>query len=171
MNRDASHDIDAAGRAVTGRGGDSVLAAVGGRRSGPFESLPQDPKGCPPGCRYAQSVEGWMIFASNIHEECNEEDMRDVFGEFGLLRNIHLNLDKATLVVKGYVVVEYVRYEDAARAVQTLNGKMYRDRRLMVDFAFLNEPTDRGDVMHRKEEGEGGSTQKRSGTTLDRGLE
>ena len=172
MDSNANPEVDAAGRQVKGRGGDST-ESTGRRSGGTFDSLPMDPAGCPPDCPVAQSVEGWIVFAANIHEECNEEDMRDLFGEFGTLRNLHLNLDKATLVVKGYVIVEYVRYVDAARAVATMNGKVYRERPMQVDFAFLKGPVDRGDV-HRRGGGTGlkidaeHGERKRTGTNTDR---
>ena len=71
----------------------------------------------------ARSVEGWTIFCANLHEECTEEDVRDLFADYGALKNLHLVLDKATLLVKGYAVVEFVREADARRAIAELHGK------------------------------------------------
>ena len=89
-------------------------------------------------CRAA--VEGWVIFVSNLHEECQEDDLREAFEEFGHIKSDHLNLDRRTGFVKGYALIEYESQQEAQRAIDKMNNAPVLTQPVKVSWCFAKEP-------------------------------
>jgi len=104
-------------------------------RGGIFEKIEQDSTVTGP----SQSVEGWIIFATNIHQEAQEEDILDKFSEYGDVKNIHVNLDRRTGFVKGYALIEYETYDEALNAIKGMNEKKILDQVVRVNWAFTKK--------------------------------
>ncbi|KAJ3360765.1 RNA-binding protein 8A [Allomyces javanicus] len=91
--------------------------------------------------RVQKSVEGYIICVTNVHEEAAEEDLHDYLSEYGVVRNLHLNLDRRTGFAKGYVLAEYAKFDEALDAVRALDGHDLLGQVVSADFVFAKGPT------------------------------
>ncbi|KAH6759027.1 RNA-binding family protein [Perilla frutescens var. frutescens] len=114
------------------------------RMSARFDSL--DSEGGPGPER---SIEGWIILVTGVHEEAQEDDLQNTFGDFGEIKNLRLNLDRRTGYVKGYALIEFEKFEEAQRAISEMDGTEFLTQGINVDWAFSKGPIRRRNVRRR----------------------
>ncbi|WFD24119.1 proteasome regulatory particle subunit [Malassezia equina] len=90
----------------------------------------------------AQSMEGWVLVVTHVHEEATEDDVLDVFLDFGKVKDLHLNLDRRTGYVKGYALLQYETQAEAENAITACKkGLTLLEQPLDADYAFVQPPS------------------------------
>ncbi|KAL7423668.1 hypothetical protein Q5752_001250 [Cryptotrichosporon argae] len=88
----------------------------------------------------ARSVEGWIIITTGLNEEASEEDLQDLFGEFGDVKNMSMPLNRRTGYVMGYALIEYALKSEAEAAIKGTDGTTFLEKTIHTDFAFTKPP-------------------------------
>lgn len=86
-----------------------------------------------------QSIEGWVVILTNVHEEAAEEDLQDLLADFGPVRSLQLNLDRRTGYVKGYALAEYAKQSEAQACIDQAKKESLTllGQTLQADYAFV----------------------------------
>ena len=82
------------------------------------------------------------IRVTNISENTTESDLQDLFNPFGRISRVYLAKDKETLQSRGFAFVSFVNKDDAARAMEKLQGFGYDHLILKLEWARPNAPKD-----------------------------
>lgn len=82
------------------------------------------------------------IRVTNISEETTEADLQELFQPFGRISRVYLAKDKETMQSRGFAFVSFVHREDAARAMDKLQGHGYDHLILKLEWARPSAPKD-----------------------------
>jgi translation initiation factor 3 subunit G len=82
------------------------------------------------------------IRVTNLSESTTESDLQELFQRYGRISRIYLAKDKETLQSRGFAFVSFVSKEDAARAMDELQGFGYDHLILKLEWARPNAPKD-----------------------------
>lgn len=83
------------------------------------------------------------IFVGNLSYDLREDELEQLFAEFGEVSSAKVITDKFTGRSKGFGFVEMPNEEEAASAIESLNDKEVRRRNIKVNKAL--PPKGRGD--------------------------
>ena len=75
------------------------------------------------------------VYVGNLFYEVTEEDLRDVFAEYGTVKKITIPKDRETGRVRGFGFVEMETEAEESAAIETLNGAEWMGRDLKVSKA------------------------------------
>jgi RNA recognition motif-containing protein len=91
------------------------------------------------------------VFVGNLSWKTTEEELRQFFEEFGEVVSAKIVIDQMTGRSKGFGFVEMKNAEDAARAIDSLNGRDLGGRPIRTSLA-----QDRASSAPRAPRGNGG---------------
>jgi len=72
---------------------------------------------------------------TNISDETQENDLRELFGAFGKVVRVYVGRDRETGVGKGYAFVSFEERANAQKAMEKLNGRGYDNLILNVQWS------------------------------------
>jgi RNA recognition motif-containing protein len=75
------------------------------------------------------------LFVGNLSFQATEDELRELFQKAGTVESVRIVTDQFTGRPRGFGFVEMSTKEDASKAVEMLNGTLFRDRNLVVDEA------------------------------------
>ena len=82
------------------------------------------------------------IRVTNLSESTTEADLQELFQRYGRISRVYLAKDKETMQSRGFAFVSFVSKEDAARAMEELQGYGYHHLILKLEWARPNAPKD-----------------------------
>ncbi|HBH50116.1 MAG TPA: RNA-binding protein, partial [Bacteroidales bacterium] len=75
------------------------------------------------------------IFVGNLNFKVEEDDLRDIFEEYGTVSSAKIITDKFSGRSKGFGFVEMDDPESANKAIEELNGATLENRNMVVNEA------------------------------------
>ncbi len=75
------------------------------------------------------------IYVGNLSYSVTNEDLREVFGEYGEVASAEVVQDKFSGQSKGFGFVDIPDNSDADRAIKELNDQVYKGRKMTVNEA------------------------------------
>jgi RNA recognition motif-containing protein len=75
------------------------------------------------------------IYIGNLSYQASEEDLRQVFGEYGTIKRITLPMDRETGRLRGFAFVELAEEAQEDAAIAELDGAEWMGRQLRVNKA------------------------------------
>ncbi len=79
------------------------------------------------------------IYVGNLSYEVTQEDLAEVFAEYGTVKRVQLPTDRDTGRVRGFGFVEMETEDEETAAIEALDGAEWMERSLKVNKARPRE--------------------------------
>ena len=79
------------------------------------------------------------IYVGNLFYEVTQDDLKEVFAEYGTVKRVYLPTDRETGKMRGFGFVEMATDEQENTAIETLDGAQWMGRNLKVNKAKPRE--------------------------------
>lgn len=80
------------------------------------------------------------IYVGNLNYQTTEEDLNELFSQYGEVESVKLIMDRETNRPRGFGFVEMIEEDAATAAVSMLNDKDFNGRNLRVNEARERQP-------------------------------
>lgn len=84
------------------------------------------------------------IYVGNLHFNLNEDELKEIFEEYGVVNSVKVITDKYSGRSKGFAFIEMPNEDEAKEAISNLNGTEVNGRGLKVNLAREREGGGRG---------------------------
>ena len=75
------------------------------------------------------------LYIGNLHYNVNEEELKEIFKEYGEVLSVTIITDKYTGRSKGFGFIEMLNDEEANKAIDNLNGTEIHGRKVIINQA------------------------------------
>jgi RNA recognition motif-containing protein len=79
------------------------------------------------------------IYIGNLSYDVTQEDLNEVFAEYGTVKRVYLPTDRETGRMRGFGFVEMATEAEESAAIEALNGAEWMGRELKVNQARTRE--------------------------------
>ncbi|MEL6580846.1 MAG: RNA-binding protein [Cyanobacteria bacterium J06621_12] len=79
------------------------------------------------------------IYIGNLSYDVNQEDLSEVFAEYGTVKRVHIPTDRETGRVRGFAFVEMESEANEDKAIEALDGAEWMSRQIRVNKAKPRE--------------------------------
>ena len=79
------------------------------------------------------------IYVGNLSYEITEDDLQEVFADYGEVKRVYLPVDRETKRKRGFGFVEMSNDDQESVAIETLDGAQWMGRQIKVNKAKPRE--------------------------------